>query len=73
MPRALGTGPLRKRWDAEALDDKWGGSAWAQNRARGERRRQLSDFERFKVMRLKKAARFEERKAFAKVRAEAKT
>ena len=68
-PRALGSGPLRKRWTENEIDKKWSASTWAQNRARSDRRKQLNDFERFKVMRLRKQARFEERKAIAKVRA----
>jgi large subunit ribosomal protein L14e len=36
-----------------------------------ERRKALTDFERFKVMRLKKQRRFEERKALTKVKAAA--
>jgi large subunit ribosomal protein L14e len=36
-----------------------------------ERRKALTDFERFQVLRLKKQRRFEERKALAKVKASA--
>jgi large subunit ribosomal protein L14e len=36
-----------------------------------ERRKGLTDFDRFKVLRLKKQRRFEERKALAKVKASA--
>lgn len=54
LPRGVGTGPLRKQWEAAEVDKKWEESAWAKSKAKLERRRELSDFERFKVMRLKK-------------------
>ncbi|KAI9880976.1 MAG: hypothetical protein M1830_009470 [Pleopsidium flavum] len=72
LPRAAGTGALKKVWEKEEIEKKWEESAWAQNRERRQKRRALTDFERFKVMRLRKQARFEVRKAHAKVRASAK-
>ncbi|KAL2415565.1 hypothetical protein ABEF94_000048, partial [Exophiala dermatitidis] len=51
---------------------KWAQSSWAKKREQQDRRRNLTDFERFKVMRLKKQARFETLKAQAKIRATAK-
>lgn len=54
LPRAAGTGALRKMWDAHEVDKKFDESSWAKTRAKFDRRRGLSDFERFKVMRLKK-------------------
>jgi len=54
LPRAVGTGPLRKAWEKEEVDKKWEESAWAKNRERRQKRRALTDFERFKVMRLRK-------------------
>ena len=54
------------------MEDKWAGSAWAKRREQREKRRNLTDFERFKVLRLKKQARFEIRKAHAKVKQSAK-
>ena len=54
LPRALGTGALRKAWEKEEVDKKWEESAWAKNRERRQKRRALTDFERFKVMRLRK-------------------
>lgn len=54
LPRAVGTGPLRKAWEKEEVDKKWEDSAWAKNRERRQKRRALTDFERFKVMRLRK-------------------
>ncbi|KAL9056214.1 MAG: hypothetical protein Q9162_003094 [Coniocarpon cinnabarinum] len=72
FPRAAGTGPLRKSWEAHKVSEKWEASAWAQTKGRLDRRRELSDFERFKVMRLKKQRRYEVQKSLASVRASAK-
>jgi large subunit ribosomal protein L14e len=53
------------------VDKKWESSGFAVNRAQTSKRRALNDFERFKVMRLKKQQRTEQRKAYAKVKASA--
>ena len=45
--------------------------AKAKKQLQQERRQSLTDFDRFKVMRLKKQRRFEERKALAKIKAAA--
>ncbi|KAL8728712.1 MAG: hypothetical protein Q9166_005199 [cf. Caloplaca sp. 2 TL-2023] len=72
LPRAAGRGPVAKAWEREEVDSKWDQSAWAKRREQREKRRGLSDFERFKVMRMKKQARFDVRKSMAKVRSAAK-
>ena len=54
LPRAAGTGPVKRLWEKHEIDQKWAESSWAKKRERQERRRNLTDFERFKVMRLKK-------------------
>lgn len=72
LPRAAGRGPVAKAWEKAEVEKKWDESAWAKRREQREKRRNLSDFDRFKVLRLKKQARFEVRKAHAKVRASAK-
>lgn len=54
LPRAAGTGPVRKAWQANEIDGKWAQSNYAQKAERAERRKNLNDFERFKVMRLRK-------------------
>ena len=36
------------------MEQKWDESAWAKRREQREKRRNLSDFDRFKVLRLKK-------------------
>lgn len=53
------------------MDKKIGESTFTKKREQQERRSNLSDFERFKVMRLKKQARFEVAKTAAKVKAAA--
>ncbi|RAO65077.1 uncharacterized protein BHQ10_001089 [Talaromyces amestolkiae] len=71
LPRAAGTGPVRKLWEKEEIDNKFASSSWAKKNAQVERRKNLTDFERFKVLRLKKQSRYEVLKAAAKVRASA--
>ncbi|KAI9823460.1 MAG: hypothetical protein M1832_002471 [Thelocarpon impressellum] len=72
LVRGARTGVVRKEWEAAEVESKWEQSAWAKKREQKVRRRGLSDFDRFKVMKLKKQTRFEIRKSFAKVRAAAK-
>ena len=59
IPITRGCGPvvLKKKWDEAEVEKKWNSSAFAKSRERSIRRRQLSDFERFKVMRLRKQVR----------------
>lgn len=71
LPRAIGNGSLRKVWEKEGVEEKYTNSQLAKLKAQRERRRQLNDFERFKVMRLKKQVRFEQKKALAKIKASA--
>ncbi|OKL63143.1 60S ribosomal protein L14-B [Talaromyces atroroseus] len=71
LPRAAGTGPVRKLWEKEGIDSKFASSSWAKKNAQAERRKNLTDFERFKVLRLKKQTRYEVQKAHAKIRASA--
>nr|POE59147.1 60s ribosomal protein l14-a [Quercus suber] len=72
IPKVIfGTGhtTLKKQWDAYEVESKWENGAYAKNQAKFARRKQLSDFERFKVMALRKQARFEVRKAMASAKA----
>lgn len=69
LPRGARTGVVKAQWEKAGIDAKWQESAWAKKRAQKERRRALTDFERFKVMRLRKQARFEVRRSLAKVKA----
>ena len=54
LPRAAGRGAVAKAWEKSEVEQKWDQSAWAKRRALREKRRGLSDFERFKVLRLTK-------------------
>ncbi|KAJ9635379.1 hypothetical protein H2199_008382 [Coniosporium tulheliwenetii] len=69
VPRS---GAVKAAWEKAEVEGKWENSTWAKNRDRMAKRRQLNDFEKFKVMRLRKQARFEVQKSLAKVRASAK-
>ena len=71
VPRSAGNGALRKLWENQEIDKKIAESTFAKKREQQERRSNLSDFERFKVMRLKKQARYEVAKTAAKVKAAA--
>jgi large subunit ribosomal protein L14e len=71
FPRAIGNGPLRKKWEEQEIEKKWEETQFAKNRVKSAKRRALNDFERFKVMRLRKQVRYEERKALAKIKASA--
>ena len=57
---------LLLKWAAADIDAKWAASGWAKKLANKERRSQLSDFERFQVMVLKKQRRFATKKALVK-------
>ena len=54
LPRAAGNGAIKAAWEKAGIEQTWNNSAWAKNRERSVKRRQLTDFERFKVMRLRK-------------------
>jgi large subunit ribosomal protein L14e len=71
LPRGARSGAVKAAWEKAGIDEKWRESNWAKKRAQQVRRKALTDFERFKVLRLKKQRRFEERKALAKVKASA--
>ncbi|KAF2873027.1 60S ribosomal protein L14 [Massariosphaeria phaeospora] len=69
--RAAGRGYVRDQWTKAKVDEKFAESSWAKKSVRFQKRKQLSDFERFKVMKLRKQARFEISKTLAKARASA--
>ncbi|KAH8885770.1 hypothetical protein GQ53DRAFT_751107 [Thozetella sp. PMI_491] len=71
LPRGSRTGTVKAAWAKAEIDSKWAETNWAKKKLQQERRRALTDFDRFKVMRLKKQRRFEEHKALAKVKASA--
>ncbi|KAG6853553.1 hypothetical protein C0991_003345 [Blastosporella zonata] len=68
LPRAAGTGTVRKVVEKEAVVEKWEKSSWAQKRAAVEKRRSLNDFGRFSVMLAKKQRRDIVRKAVHKAK-----
>ncbi|KAI9675272.1 MAG: hypothetical protein M1817_001174 [Caeruleum heppii] len=72
LPRAARSGVIKKLWLSAEVEKKWDQSNYAKKQVQKERRRALSDFDRFKVMRLRKQARYEVRKSLAKVRSAAK-
>ncbi|OJJ81839.1 60S ribosomal protein eL14 [Aspergillus glaucus CBS 516.65] len=71
LPRAAGTGPVKKLWANNEIDAKWAKSNYAQKTEGADRRKNLTDFERFKVLRLRKQARYEVQKSLAKAKAAA--
>lgn len=71
LPRGARTPTVKKFWEKAEIDKKWKESNWAKKRDQQTKRAALTDFDRFKVLRLKKQRRFEERKALAKVKASA--
>jgi len=68
IPRASRSKAVGKYWEKADVDAKWAASAWAKKIASREKRRELTDFDRFKVMVLKKQRRYEVRRAHAKIR-----
>lgn len=66
LPRGARTGTVEKKWAAAEVDSKWAATSWAKKLAARERRSQLTDFERFQVLVLKKQRRFAVKKAIAK-------
>ncbi|PHH83589.1 hypothetical protein CDD82_6617 [Ophiocordyceps australis] len=69
--RGMRHAAVKKLWEKCEIDAKWKESSWAKKRDQLQRRKNLTDFDRFKVMRLKKQRRFEVRKSLAKVKAAA--
>ncbi|KAF3490663.1 60S ribosomal protein L14 [Arthroderma uncinatum] len=69
LPRKAGTGAMKKLWEKSGIDAKWAETGYAKKKEQQDRRRNLTDFERFKVMRLRKQARFAVQKSLSKVRA----
>ncbi|TDL22524.1 hypothetical protein BD410DRAFT_206624 [Rickenella mellea] len=63
LPRAAGTGVVRKQLEADGIVEKWEKSSWAKKLASVEQRRTLNDFQRFGVMLAKKQRRDRVRKS----------
>jgi len=71
LPRGARTSTVQKAWEKAGVDAKWHEGSWAKTALQQQRRKALTDFDRFKVMRLKKQRRFAERKALAQIKASA--
>jgi len=69
LPRAAGSGVVKKVVEKEQVVEKWNKSAWAQKRVAIEKRRSLNDFARFSVMLAKKQRRDLVRKVLSKSKA----
>lgn len=54
LPRAAGHTTLAKKWKESEVEKQWKESAWAKKREQKARRSELTDFERFKAMKLRK-------------------
>ncbi|XP_033105107.1 60S ribosomal protein L14-like [Anneissia japonica] len=53
IPHSARTGTVKKAWDKEEVQKKWEATVWAQKIAAKKRRTELTDFERFKLMKAK--------------------
>ncbi|XP_059171120.1 large ribosomal subunit protein eL14-like [Physella acuta] len=49
------SGTVKKAWEKEEITKKWEQSTWAKKLATAQRRAELTDFERFKLMKAKQA------------------
>jgi ribosomal protein L14E/L6E/L27E len=58
LARAIGVGALKTAWEKNEVDSKFEQTTWAKKRAQFQKRRQLTDFERFKVLKLRKQVGF---------------
>jgi len=67
LPRGSRTKTVKNRWESQEVESKWAATNWAKKEVQREARRQLTDFERFKLMRLQKQRRFAVRKALRSV------
>uniref|UniRef100_A0A2C9K1G1 Large ribosomal subunit protein eL14 n=1 Tax=Biomphalaria glabrata TaxID=6526 RepID=A0A2C9K1G1_BIOGL len=52
------TGTVKKAWEAAEVNKKWEQSTWAKKLATAKRRTELTDFERFKLMKAKQAVSY---------------
>ncbi|GFS20011.1 60S ribosomal protein L14-like [Elysia marginata] len=49
------TGTVRKAWEKAEIDQKWSETTWAKKLANVEKRANLTDFDRFKLMKAKQS------------------
>ncbi|KZO91989.1 60S ribosomal protein L14 [Calocera viscosa TUFC12733] len=66
LPRAAGSGVVKKYFDKSGIAEKWAASSWAKRREALQKRRALNDFERFEILLLKKQRRDTVRKSLKK-------
>lgn len=66
LPRAAKSSAVAKKWESSDIDAKWANSAWAKKIAQRKRRSELTDFERFQVVILKKQKKLAVHRAVAK-------
>lgn len=57
LPRAAGTSTVKKYFEQEGIAEKWASTTWAKKRQAHKLKREMSDFDRFNVMLLKKERR----------------
>lgn len=57
LPRAAGTGAVRKALEKANVAEKWASSSWAKKLAVREQRKKQNDFERFEIGLLKRQKR----------------
>ena len=55
LPHSARAGTVKKQWEKAEIDKKWAESNWAKKLAAAKIRANLTDFQRFKVMRAKQA------------------
>ncbi|XP_062592983.1 large ribosomal subunit protein eL14-like [Saccostrea cucullata] len=55
IPRGLRPGNLAKAWEKQEVKKQWDSTTWAKKIASKEKRAQLTDFDRFKLMKAKQS------------------
>jgi hypothetical protein len=55
IPHSARASTLKKQWEKAEIDKKWATSNWAKKLAAAKIRANLTDFQRFKLMRAKQA------------------
>merc|ERR1711918_80637 len=72
IPRSLRGGLLKKKWEENKIQEQWDKTVWAKKIANREKRAQLTDFDRFKLMKAKQARNRLINVEFGKLRQQAK-
>lgn len=66
LPRAAGSGAIKRAVEKAGVTEKWEASGWAKKLAARQSRKEASDFDRFQIMLAKKSRRDLVRKAYVK-------